>query len=709
MGSCIKCGGTGKLVTGQNSCSACKGAGKTKAIDFNKISEKDIASVMANGMPCSECNGKGVVEVAEKCSECGGNGDDGVVNMQPCSICSTPTESEDSICEECRKLPLVYELDSTCDVNEVVEGNVYKGTVGDIVTFGAFVNLCKNLRGLVHESNMKWELHSKDPIFVKVKMIKPNGNLELAPLRVYEHNTIQVEKKIPRTPLSELEKHVGKLVHIAGEVVQVKQTSGPTIFTISDESGLVFCAAFENAGERAYPDVVNGNMIKVIGEVAMRQNELQIEVTDMKKLTGSSATKLKGLIDVAIDKRATPTRIEFLVKSEIMEKLRPAMELAAKEIKKAALKSRPILLRHHADADGVCAAVAIEKAILHTIREVGGEMSEHRMFKRSPSKAPFYELTDITKDITYATEDEARFGSPMPLIVIVDNGSTDEDVPAMLQAQIYGMDIVVIDHHHPDPVVDQYLVAHVNPAHAGGDFGLTAGMLCTEVGRMINPDITDSIRHLAAVAAVGDRSDADEGRQYIELVSGQYSLDDLKDMAMALDYESYWLKFSDGRGIIDDILNIGNPTRHKKMVTLLCAQANEAIALQMEAGMPHVKAQTLPNSALLHLIDVEMFAHRFTFPPPGKMSGEVHDRMCKKNAGKPVVTLGFGPDFAVIRSKGVLMNIPQMVRELRNEIVGGGVNGGGHLVVGSIKFVEGMRTEVLEKLVAKIGAYGVEY
>jgi len=57
----------------------------------------------------------------------------------------------------------------------------------------------------------------------------------------------------------------------------------------------------------------------------------------------------------------------------------------------------------------------------------------------------------------------------------------------------------------------------------------------------------------------------------------------------------------------------------------------------------------------------------------------------------------------------VLMNIPQMVRELRNEIVGGGVNGGGHLVVGSIKFVEGMRTEVLEKLVAKIGAYGVEY
>jgi RecJ-like exonuclease len=68
----------------------------------------------------------------------------------------------------------------------------------------------------------------------------------------------------------------------------------------------------------------------------------------------------------------------------------------------------------------------------------------------------------------------------------------------------------------------------------------------------------------------------------------------------------------------------------------------------------------------------------------------------------PVVTLGFGPDFAVLRSRGVLMNIPRMVRELREEIRGGGVSGGGHLVVGSIKFVEGMRETVMEALIAKI-------
>ncbi len=67
------------------------------------------------------------------------------------------------------------------------------------------------------------------------------------------------------------------------------------------------------------------------------------------------------------------------------------------------------------------------------------------------------------------------------------------------------------------------------------------------------------------------------------------------------------------------------------------------------------------------------------------------------------MTLGYGPDFVVLRSRGVLMNIPQMVRELQEEIPEASINGGGHLVVGSIKFVGGLRKKVLAKLAEKIG------
>jgi RecJ-like exonuclease len=43
-----------------------------------------------------------------------------------------------------------------------------------------------------------------------------------------------------------------------------------------------------------------------------------------------------------------------------------------------------------------------------------------------------------------------------------------------------------------------------------------------------------------------------------------------------------------------------------------------------------------------------------------------------------------------------------MVAELQAEVPGGGVSGGGHLVVGSIKFVSGMREAVVDALVEKM-------
>ena len=233
-------------------------------------------------------------------------------------------------------------------------------------------------------------------------------------------------------------------------------------------------------------------------------------------------------------------------------------------------------------------------------------------------------------------------------------------------------------------------------------------MIGTEIARMINPEIEEEIKHLPAVSAVGDRSAAPEAEFYKALVADKYKPEDLKNMALAIDYEAFWQRFNDGRGIMNDILNLGSNIRHQQIVKLLCEQANAAITEQLEASMPNVKTQKLANGAIMNVIDVENFAHKFTFPPPGKTSGEIHDRLCSQYNGQPVVTIGYGPDFAVLRSRGVKMNIPQIVKELHAEIKGAGVSGGGHLVVGSIKFVEGMRKEVLAKLAEKIGAAGTQ-
>jgi RecJ-like exonuclease len=605
---------------------------------------------------------------------------------------------------------IVYRLGATCDLADVEEQKVYAGKVQGFANFGMFVQLNDRIKGLVHKSNMKSEHKEKDSILVRVRQIRPNGNIDLEEIQIKVYQVQNIEKKSTTVHISDLGSRIGKTVAIEGEVAQIKQTSGPTIFTIVDESGTQNVAAFVEAGVRAFPDVELNDIVKVVGEVMKRNNQLQIEADAITSLSGDEGKTVRIRIEQALDIRAKPEDIPLLVKSEVMERLRPEMKKVAKIIRKAIFTAQPVILRHHADADGICSAVAIEQAVVALIRESGGDFdAEYYLFKRAPSKAPFYEIEDITRDLDFSLKDHVRFGQKMPLVVLTDNGSTEEDEPSYKIASVYDIPFVVIDHHHPDATIDKYLLAHVNPYHVGGDFGITAGMLGTEIARLINPKVEPIIRHLPAVAAVGDRSEAAERSLYLSLVRDQYSEEACKNIALALDYEQFWLRFNDGREIVKDILNIsGNSTRHEKLVSLLVEGANLMIEDQMSACIPHVVPRDLPNSAKLFLIDVEIHAHKFTFPPPGKTSGEVHDRLCRANEGSPVVTIGFGPDFAVLRSRGVLMNIPRMVRELRTEIPGGGISGGGHLVVGSIKFVEGMRNTVLEALINKISVAQVQ-
>jgi len=704
MNLCERCQGRGFLVVGDKPCPNCDGSGKIGSISLGEASEGEMKELLESGSTkCSICHGTGKMPVTDGCPACGGLGREYL-----CVVCGAKLSDKKELCERCAKKPLVHILDPACDSKDIAIGEIYQGRVNGLANFGAFVDLSECVRGLAHNKYLKSRPEVGDTLFVAVRNILPNGNIELEPVELKEYNTVEVEKELPLYRASELTKMVGKQIMIKGEVIQVKQTGGPTIFTVADDSGLVFCAAFERAGVRAHPEIDSEMIVRVIGEVSLRNNQIQVEIKSMKRLWGGEASAVKDEIEQAIDRRAEPSATEFLVKSEIMTRLLPAMKQVAKEIRRAVLKSQPIVVRHHADADGITAAVAIENAILPLIKEVGGPDAEYYNYRRAPSKAPFYELEDVTKDLTYALEDQTRHGQKMPLIVLMDNGSTEEDVPAMRQAQVYGMEMLVVDHHHPHKIVDQFLVAHVNPAHQGGDFGLTTGMLATEIARMIHPGVEEKIRHFPAVSAVGDRSEAPEAALYIKLVEDKYGREDLKKVALALDYEAFWLRFNEGRGLINDILCLGRLDRHRRIVDLLCEQANAAIDEQLRASMGNVKSTKLPNGIIMNVLDVENFAHKFTFPPPGKTSGEVHDRLCKKFEGKPVVTIGYGPDFAVLRSRAVRMNIPQMVKELMEEIPNGGVSGGGHLVVGSIKFVGGMRKDVLAKLAEKIAACGVD-
>jgi RecJ-like exonuclease len=305
---CTACKGTGIIILSEKECPDCKGSGKPKAISLDQLSEKDLGKLMGGGIKCAKCGGTGRISVTEPCKICSGRG-----KFFTCAVCGKETTKGD-LCESCAKKPLVHVLSTECDTRELEAGKVYEGKVQGHANFGVFVDLNPQLRGLIHSSNISFLPEIGDKIFVEVKNIASNGNIELLPKSLKEFQLIEVEKQLPRRKTTELSKYLGKLVHLSGEVIQIKQTGGPTIFTISDEDGTVQCAAFEKAGERAYPEIKSETIVKVIGEPSMRNGAMQVEIRAMKQLWGGDATGIKEQIESAIDKRAEPHDIQFLVK-----------------------------------------------------------------------------------------------------------------------------------------------------------------------------------------------------------------------------------------------------------------------------------------------------------------------------------------------------------------------------------------------------------
>ena len=747
---CPKCNGSGSVIVDYKTCEACNGTGYEEdsyniGSHFKGVAGKakdkfDLGS--DTDIPCEVCSGKGQVPVYESCNYCNGKG---VINV--CSSCGKVIDEKYDVCPECNKKEKqlkfqkalqekvkkekvnepkdVYVLDPMIQMRDIDKNYLYKGKITRIEKYGAFVTLNDNVWGLMRGDVSSYNVG--DEIIVRITSIKSRERkIDLAPAYAKNYNIKTLRKSMKRTRVMNLEENMGKVVKIFGQVLQIQQTSGPTIFIITDETGIVEIAAFQEAGVRAYPDIEIDDAIEVYGEINEHGGNVQVESKSISKLDETSSNDLIKLIDDALNEKAKPEDIPFFVKSVVLNKLKPKMREAAQKIRRAIYDGRSILIRHHADADGICAGVAMEKALIPLIKEINPSSdAEYYYFKRSPSKAPFYELEDVVKDLSFALEDRERHGQKLPLIVLLDNGSTEEDIVALIQAKIYDIEVVVIDHHSPGELitveeengeiiggtvaVDEYVDTHVNPYLVGGDSQLTAGALASEVAHIINPEVGELIKHLPGIAAIGDHADFPEVMQYLELASEKgFSVEDLRKIAECVDFEAYFLRFMNGRGLMDTILAVDNLDKHEKMIAALYKEYEKRVNTQLRAVLPNIKRTQLNNGIYLNVIDVEKFAHKFTFPAPGKTCGFVHDYIVKElGEDTPIVTLGHGPDFGVFRATDCVnekygFNVNDIVTEMSNQVPAAGIDGGGHECAGSIKYIEGLGEEVLTKIVNNI-------
>ncbi|MGM0389534.1 MAG: OB-fold nucleic acid binding domain-containing protein, partial [Natrinema limicola] len=278
------------------------------------------------------------------------------------------------------------------------------------------------------------------------------------------------EPALKRTTVDAIENQVGNVVRLEGEITGVRQTSGPTVFELRDETATVECAAFKEAGVRAYPAVELEDIVALEGEVERHNGDLQVETESLEILDGEARQTVVDRLESALEQEARPEDVAPLADHDAVAAVEDGIADAATAIRRAVMEARPVVVRHGATADGYVAGAAIERAVLPLIREKHTrEDAEYHYFERRPLDGRVYDMDAATNDVTSMLEARDRHGEQLPLVVLVDAGSTVESVDGYDLLSLYDAEALVIDDSRADDEITDAVSVAVAPSLAGAD------------------------------------------------------------------------------------------------------------------------------------------------------------------------------------------------------------------------------------------------
>ncbi|WIV67851.1 DHH family phosphoesterase [Natrialbaceae archaeon AArc-T1-2] len=504
--------------------------------------------------------------------------------------------------------------------------------------------------------------------------------------------TMEIEEPEPplkRTTIDALAEQVGSVVRLEGEITGARQTSGPTVFELSDETATVECAAFEEAGVRAYPAVEVGDVVRLEGEVERHQGDLQVETETLEILEDEDREDVRARLEDAIEQQARPERVEPLAGHDAIVAIEDELVEAATAIRRAVTEARPIVVRHTATADGYVAGAALERAVLPLIREKHTrDDAEYHYFERRPLDGQVYDMDAATDDVTSMLEARDRHGEQLPLVVLVDAGSTVESADGYDLLEVYGADRLVIDDSHADEAILEDVSLAVNPTLAdAGDVTTTA--VAVNVAVHVNDEVYEDLGHLPAVSYWEDTPEV-----YAELAAeAGYDETDISERREAVALEAYYQSYKDKRELIADLLfdDAGDLASH------VSGQFRDKLETELETARENLETESV-GDVTVAVLDTEAFTHRFDFPPTDLLLDELHRR---DREGDRFVTLGLDEDELHVRST-TSVDVRELGETIAETTPDAGVRVvGGH--DGYIEFLAGERDAVREAALEALG------
>ncbi|WP_222918851.1 OB-fold nucleic acid binding domain-containing protein [Natrinema sp. SYSU A 869] len=509
------------------------------------------------------------------------------------------------------------------------------------------------------------------------------------------------EPALKRTTIEAIENQVGSVVRLEGEITGVRQTSGPTVFELRDETGTVECAAFEEAGVRAYPDVELDDVVALEGEVEHHHGDLQVETESLDILEGEERETIVDRLESAIEREARPADVESLADHDAVAVVEDNIADAATAIRRAVMEARPIVVRHGATADGYVAGAAIERAVLPLIREKHTrEDAEYHYFERRPLDGRVYDMDAATSDVTSMLEARDRHGEQLPLVVLVDAGSTVESTDGYELLSLYDAEALVIDDSRADDEVGDAVDVAVAPSLAGVDVtDVTSTALAANVAAHVNDDVRADLEHLPAVSYWEDTPE-----DYLALATeAGYDETGVSERREAVALEAYYQSYKDKRELVIDLLfgddDESARPRDGDLAAHVSEQFRDKLDTELETARENLTVQGV-DGITVSVLDTDAFTHRYNFPTTILLLDALH-RSERDRADPPYVTLGVGDDELHVRATE-----PVNVRDLGDAIADAVPNGGVSVVGGQdghVEFLPGERDAVREAALEALG------
>ena len=512
------------------------------------------------------------------------------------------------------------------------------------------------------------------------------GSSESAAVAAAGAGAVEVEEPA-QVGVDSLPDRVGETVRIEGVVETARQTSGPTVFGIRDETGSVECAAFEKAGVRAYPEISVDDVVRLDGEVRERRGEIQVETEALVVLEGEDRDAVEERLAEALREQADPGSVDPLVEDPSVESLTGELREAATAVRRAVLEDRPVVVRHTATADGYVAGVALERATLPLVRDHHDQHDAvYHYFDRRPLEEGVYDLDDATRDVTTMLDARERHGEKLPLFVFVAVGATRDSLDGFQLLDLYGADRVVVDDVAADPEVPEAVDALVapDPEHVTDT---TATALTANVAAHVDDEVRDDLRHLPAVSFW---EGTPEG--YVEAAAeAGYEADAAREVREAVALEAFYQSYEDKRELVTDLL-FGDGDGPGGLAGHVSEQFREKLAAEVETAEASLDHQTL-DGVTVAVLDTDAFTHRYEFPPTALLLNELH----RRHRAEVDAVVGVSDDELHVRSDAPL-DVRDVADRAREWVSNAGITAT-NARDGKLEYVAGERSAVLDAVV----------